>query len=158
MDREEQEGFTLIELLVVVAIIGVLASIAVPAFSDYKKRAFDTQASMLIRDGLVAATSVLAQTEDSLTIAVLKSEMAKVIPPSFADEGAVWSINVLDNSGPNEKLALWAYHPKGQSGYCYKTDGVNSSPTLNKIYNLCQQEGASGGANCRASLIENCQI
>ena len=47
LDKEKlktESGFSLVELLTVIAIIGILATIAIPQFSKYKDRSYDTAA------------------------------------------------------------------------------------------------------------------
>ena len=55
MTKNVQKGFTLIELMIVVAIIGILAAIAIPAYSDYTKRAKVTE---LVTAGSACKASV----------------------------------------------------------------------------------------------------
>ncbi len=57
-----QKGFTLIELMIVVAIIGILAAIAIPAYQDYTIRAQVSEGLTMSADLKAAIAETMAQT------------------------------------------------------------------------------------------------
>ncbi|HFC6808924.1 TPA: pilin [Neisseria meningitidis] len=117
-----QKGFTLIELMIVIAIVGILAAVALPAYQDYTARAQVSEAILLAEGQKSAVTEYylnhgiwpdgnsdagVASSSEIKGKYVEKVEVAKgVITATMASSN-------VNNEIKDKKLSLWAKRQDG---------------------------------------------
>jgi len=134
---KKEKGFTLIELMIVVAIIGILAAIAIPQFSNYRTKAFNAAAVSDLHTARLAEEALFAdyQAYGGSVIASGGAGAAEVVTSAgFVALGTNTTtllqqapITVSNNVGVTAKVtggiaAMTAKHTSGDKYYAAQTD------------------------------------
>ncbi|EMU3527569.1 pilin, partial [Neisseria gonorrhoeae] len=117
-----QKGFTLIELMIVIAIVGILAAVALPAYQDYTARAQVSEAILLAEGQKSAVTEYYLnhgewpENNDSAGVASSSSIKGKYVEKVEVKNGVVTA--QMKPSGVNKeiqgkRLSLWARREAG---------------------------------------------
>jgi len=97
MKRSMQKGFTLIELMIVVAIIGILAAVALPAYQDYTVRAKVSELILAASSAKVAVAEA-AQANGNMnagSITVTTQQSKYVESVGYSGSGSTGTITAL---------------------------------------------------------------
>ncbi|HFC3835357.1 TPA: pilin, partial [Neisseria gonorrhoeae] len=118
-----QKGFTLIELMIVIAIVGILAAVALPAYQDYTARAQVSEAILLaegqksavteyyLNNGKWPADNGAAGVASSATD--IKGKYVKEVKVANGVVTAQMNPSGVNNEIKGKKLSLWAKRQDG---------------------------------------------
>ncbi|HFC7170560.1 TPA: pilin [Neisseria meningitidis] len=118
-----QKGFTLIELMIVIAIVGILAAVALPAYQDYTARAQVSEAILLAEGQKSAVTEyylnhgIWPSDNSAAGVASSPSDIKGKYVQSVEVKNGVVTATMLSSGVNNEikgkKLSLWAKRQNG---------------------------------------------
>jgi type IV pilus assembly protein PilA len=116
---ERAKGFTLIELLVVVAIIGILAAIAIPQFSAYREKGYDSAAKSDMRNIATAEEAYFVDSQQYLSTDC-NSETAPTVCTNNLPGAPKASLGVrvqytADNTAGAQKFTGTGKHKNGRT-------------------------------------------
>ena len=123
-------GFTLIVLMIVVAIIGVLAAIAIPQFSEYRARAFNAVAKNDLRNLMTSEEAYFTQNG---TYAAATSSSSGTPGAIAGFESSSVSKNIgysIVNTASGQSYAVYTGHHQGNSTYAGSETGLMRKNTF----------------------------
>jgi type IV pilus assembly protein PilA len=113
--KKAQAGFTLIELMIVVAIIGILAAVAIPAYQSYVTKSKFTMAYQEIASGETAFDDMLNNGGTPAAVADIKMPAATKNCSAFAVTGT--SIQCTIVGGPSDVNTHTVTVTRGDDGH-----------------------------------------